>query len=159
MTHLKDWNYLSLVGKSFAKLHLFSDKKLEVFGHFWYLTLTRVYFSFRKTTLRYVSPARDLRTSLVIRRLKKILLPEIITVTSDLKIFANSQPSASNFRSFSQSLEQFFLTVGQNNFGKKIPFLVVFSNTAAYNSIVASKRQGSTKWIPLNSLDFSIILI
>ena len=54
------------MGKSFAKLHLFSDKKLEVFGHFWYLTLTRVYFSLRKTTLRYVSPARDLRTSLVI---------------------------------------------------------------------------------------------
>ena len=28
--------------------------------------LNRVYFSFKKTTLRYVSPARDLRTSLVI---------------------------------------------------------------------------------------------
>ena len=31
--------------------------------------------------------------------------------------FANSRPSASNFKSFSRSLEQFFLTVGQNNFG------------------------------------------
>ena len=41
---------------------------------------------------------------------------------SDLKTFANSRPSASNFKSFSQSLEQFFLTVGQNNFGNKIPF-------------------------------------
>ena len=30
-------------------------------------------------------------------------------------MFANSQPSVSNFKSFSQSLEQFFLTVGQNN--------------------------------------------
>ena len=40
--------------------------------------------------------------------------------SSDLKFFANFQPSASNFKSFSQSLEQFFLTVGQNNFGKKI---------------------------------------
>ena len=30
---------------------------------------------------------------------------------SDLKIFANSQPSASNFKSFSRSLEQFFFTV------------------------------------------------
>ena len=29
--------------------------------------------------------------------------------SSDLKIFANSQPSASNFKSFSQSLDQFFL--------------------------------------------------
>jgi hypothetical protein len=36
--------------------------------------------------------------------------------SSDLKIFENSQPSASNFKSFSQSLEQFFLTAGQNNF-------------------------------------------
>ena len=36
-------------------------------------------------------------------------------------MFANSQPSASNFISFSTSLEQFFLTVGENNFGNKIP--------------------------------------
>ena len=40
--------------------------------------------------------------------------------SSDLKNFANSQPSASNFKSFSQPLDQFFLTVGQNNFGNKI---------------------------------------
>ena len=46
--------------------------------------------------------------------------------SSDLKSFANSRPSASNFKSFSQSLEQFFLTVGQNNFGNKIPFLQFF---------------------------------
>ena len=32
-----------------------------------------------------------------------------------------------NFKSFSRSLlEHFFLTVGQNNFGKKIPFLLFF---------------------------------
>ena len=42
--------------------------------------------------------------------------------SSDLKIFAKSRPSAS-FKSFSRSLEQFLLTVGQNNFGNKIPFL------------------------------------
>ena len=42
--------------------------------------------------------------------------------SSDLKHFANSRPSASNFKSFSRSLEQFFLTVGQNNFDNKIPF-------------------------------------
>ena len=42
--------------------------------------------------------------------------------SSDLKIFANSQPSVSNFNFFSRSQEQFFLTVGQNNFGNKIPF-------------------------------------
>ena len=46
-----------------------------------------------------------------------------INCSGDLKKFANSRPSASNFKSFSRSLEQFFLTVGQNNFGNKIPFL------------------------------------
>ena len=40
---------------------------------------------------------------------------------SDLKKFANSQPLASNFESFSRSLEQIFLKVGQNYFGNKIP--------------------------------------
>ena len=44
-----------------------------------------------------------------------------INCSSDLKNFA--LPSASNFKSFSRSEEQFFLTVGQNNFGNKIPFL------------------------------------
>ena len=29
------------------------------------------------------------------------------------------------FKSFSGLLEQFFLTVGQNNFGNKIPFFVI----------------------------------
>ena len=36
-------------------------------------------------------------------------------------MFENSRPSASNFKNFSRSLEQFFHTVGQNNFGNKIP--------------------------------------
>ena len=49
-----------------------------------------------------------------------------INCSSDLKNFENSRPSASNFKSFSRSLEQFFLTVGQNNFGNKIPFLLIF---------------------------------
>ena len=35
----------------------------------------------------------------------------------------NSRPSASNFRSFSRSKEQFILTEDQNNFGNKISFL------------------------------------
>ena len=47
----------------------------------------------------------------------------IINCSSDLKIFANSWPLASNFKRFSRSLEQFFLTVGQNNFGNKIPII------------------------------------
>ena len=46
-----------------------------------------------------------------------------INCSSDLKNFANSRPSASNFKSFSRSLKQFFLTVGENNFGNKIPIL------------------------------------
>ena len=45
-----------------------------------------------------------------------------IDCSSDLKKFPNSWPSASNFKSFSRSLKHFFLTVGQNNFGNKIPF-------------------------------------
>ena len=47
-----------------------------------------------------------------------------INCSSDLKNFANSRPSASNSKSFSRSLEHFFLTVGQNNFGKKMPFFI-----------------------------------
>ena len=46
-----------------------------------------------------------------------------INCSSDLKKFANSWPSASNFKSFSWSVKQFFLTVGQNNFNNKIPFI------------------------------------
>ena len=46
--------------------------------------------------------------------------------SSNLKNFANSWPSALNFKSFSLSLEQFFLTVCQNNFGNKIPVLFFF---------------------------------
>ena len=52
-----------------------------------------------------------------------------IKCSSDLKNFANSRPSASNFKSVSRSLEQFFLTVCQNNFGNKIPFLRKFMKT------------------------------
>ena len=38
-----------------------------------------------------------------------------------VKNFGNSGPSASPFKPFSWSLEQFFLIVGQNNFDNKIP--------------------------------------
>ena len=48
-----------------------------------------------------------------------------INCSSDLKKFANSRPSASNFKSFSRSLKQCFLTVGQNNFWNRIPFFEV----------------------------------
>ena len=48
-----------------------------------------------------------------------------INCSSDLNFFFQilSLHQSSNFKSFSWSLEQFFLTVGQNNFGNKIPFL------------------------------------
>ena len=59
---------------------------------------------------------------------KSILLPKIvptftvwINCSSDLKTFENSRLKAENFKSFSQSIEQFFLTVGQKNFGNIIP--------------------------------------
>ena len=42
----------------------------------------------------------------------------------NLQNFENSRPSALNFKSFSQIIKTiFFLTVGQNNFGNKMPFL------------------------------------
>ena len=46
----------------------------------------------------------------------------LINCSSDLKKCSNSRTSTSNFKSSSRSLEQFFLTVGQNNFDNKIPF-------------------------------------
>ena len=49
-----------------------------------------------------------------------------INCSSDLKKFANSQPSASNFKSFSRSPEHFFLKVGQNNFDNKISLYFYF---------------------------------
>ena len=39
-------------------------------------------------------------------------------------MFATSQPLAWNFKKISQSLQQFFLIVGQNNFGDKIPVVL-----------------------------------
>ena len=57
----------------------------------------------------------------VAKNCSDLSLFEYINCSSDLKKILNSRPSASNFKSFSRSLEQFFLTVGQNNFGNKIP--------------------------------------
>ena len=50
----------------------------------------------------------------------------------DFKNFANSWPSAWYFKSFSRSLEQFFLTVGQNNFANKIPFLYCLDDSKRF---------------------------
>ena len=63
---------------------------------------------------------------------QKLFWPFIVWIncSSDLKNFANSRPSASNFKSFSWSLEHFFLTVGQNNFRNKIPWQSEFYTKA-----------------------------
>ena len=45
------------------------------------------------------------------------------TVQIDCSCDLKKLPSASNFKSFSETLDQSFLTVGQSNFGNKIPFL------------------------------------
>ena len=46
-----------------------------------------------------------------------------INCSRDLKNFANSQPSASNFKRFFSITRNIFLTVGLNNVGNKIPLL------------------------------------
>ena len=59
-------------------------------------------------------------------------------------MFANSRPSASNFNSFSQSLQQFFLTVGQKNFGNKIPFSNCFN-------LISDEKKTSPKEINIQT--------
>ena len=58
------------------------------------------------------------------RLFQKLFWPFTVWINSscNLETFENSRPSTSNFKTFSRSLEQFFLTVlGQNNFGNKLP--------------------------------------
>ena len=74
-----------------------------------------------KNTIFNCSDLLDLRN--LQKKIKKTFNVRI-NCSSDLKNLANSQPSASNFKSFSPSLEQYFLTVGQNNFENKIQFLL-----------------------------------
>ena len=62
-------------------------------------------------------------------------------IPSDLRDFANSRPSVLNFKSFSQSLEHFFLTVRQNNFGNKIPALLTFMKMASRTLIKSMLNQ------------------
>ena len=73
---------------------------------------------------------RKLRSKLKNNRFQLLLLPFTARIKcfSDLKFFSNSQPSASNFKSFSRSKEHFFLTMGQNNFGNKIPKCIYQKN-------------------------------
>ena len=85
---------------------------------------------------------------------KKLFCPFTVWINcfNDLKNFANSRP----FKTFSRSLEQFFLTVCLNNFGNKIPFLcmakpvVIFFYTFKLLPNVMKFTTGttlsSTKW-------------
>ena len=64
--------------------------------------------------------------------------------SGDLKFFANSEPSAMSFKKKSWSQEQFFLTVGQNNFGNQILFLSVratYSSKSLQNSHIKCKKR------------------
>ena len=82
-----------------------------------------------------------------------------INCSSDLKKFENSRPSASNFKSFSQSLNQFFLTVGQNNFGNKIPLITKLTQILSQNISVAKcllnlKLEVQGSWFSNSSHNF-----
>ena len=57
---------------------------------------------------------------------QKLFWPFTVRINhfGDLKVFSNSWPSTSNFKNVSQTLQQFFLTVGQNNFCNKIPSFI-----------------------------------
>ena len=65
---------------------------------------------------------------------------------SDLKKIANSWPSALIFKSFSRSLEQFFLKIGQNNFRNKIPFSKV--QMICFYFVMYIKCQNLCFWQP-----------
>ena len=85
-------------------------------------------FSCRFLNSNYMSNLNSNSNKFNVLDLRNILFQKSNTVrincSTDLKLYANSQCSASNFNSFSQSLEQFFLTVDQNNFGNKIPYVL-----------------------------------
>ena len=78
-----------------------------------------------------------------------------INCSSDLKNFANSRPSASNSKKISWSLEQFFLTVGQNNFGNKIPFFDSLSYSDLSVNFFLPFNQYCVGWILGKHAEFS----
>ena len=57
---------------------------------------------------------------------------------SDLKNFVNSWPSASNFKSFSRSLEQFFLTIAQRSFNPQKVSMWLHGSTWVFSSFSCS---------------------
>ena len=73
---------------------------------------------------------------------RKLFWPFTIQINccSELTNFANSWPSALNFKTFSQSLEQIFLIVGQNNFGNKIPFLCALLSASLLEFLILNSE-------------------
>ena len=69
-------------------------------------------------TIRSEEPPGKSKNAFCFKKCLDLLLFDQI----DLVISKKSQSSAFNFKSFSRSLEHFFLTEGQNNFWNKIPF-------------------------------------
>ena len=66
--------------------------------------------------------------------------------SSDLENFANSHPSASNFKGFPRSREQFFfLTIGEDNFGNKIPILNVYRHSWTHYTVKGSNFKSQHK--------------
>ena len=74
-----------------------------------------------------------------------------INCSSDCNISIDSWPSASNFISFSWSPEQYFLTVGQNNFGNKIPFLSCYWRFLMIKYIWTIKAPIGTNYLNLET--------
>ena len=75
-----------------------------------------------------------------------------INCSSDLKYFANSRLSAYNFKIFTRSVEQFFLTVSQNNFGNKIPFMLHMYISASHTISIYYVCQKVNIWFFMTSL-------
>ena len=58
--------------------------------------------------------------------LKKLFWSTVRKIcSSDREIFLKFEAEGQEFQKFFSTLEQFFLTVGQNNFGNKIPYFSV----------------------------------
>ena len=98
---------------------------------------SRLIYLFSNFSCRYLNPIifsnlnSDSSKVLDLRNLQEPIQKAVCFKNcTDLSLFElgliriNSRPSASNFKSFSWSLEhQLFLIVGRNNFGNKIPYI------------------------------------
>jgi len=96
----------------------------SIFSNFSCMFLSSNYFSNLTFNCSNLLDLRNLKEQVKKAfRYQKLFWPFTVWIncSSDIKNFENSRLSASNFKSFSRSLEQFFLTVGQNNFCNKIP--------------------------------------